>query len=82
MECEPSVGGGGKACLPIERLAPSAIPLPSKRLRCHWALPSLGATAATLVVKVTAWPDTMGLAEEVSMLAVAAGGAWLTIIQR
>jgi hypothetical protein len=37
-------------------------------------VPVPGVTAATMAVKVTAWPDTVGLAEEVSVVAVA---AWL-----
>jgi hypothetical protein len=32
-----------------------------------------------MAVKVTAWPDTVGLAEEVSVVAVVAAAAWLTI---
>src|SRR5262245_10501471 len=68
------------ATLVVNGAGPSALTatvprtmLPSLNVTVPVGVPAPGATAATVAVKVTAWPGTAGLADEVRATEVAAG---------
>ncbi len=59
------------ACPPLRVPVPMTAPL-SLKVTVPLGVPLPGATAFTVAVKVTAWPDTEGLAEEPTAVVVAA----------
>src|SRR5438067_9897795 len=59
------------ATLPLRLLVASAV-APSLKVTVPVGVPTPGETAATVAVKVTDWPDTDGLVEEVSVVVVLA----------
>ena len=73
MECVPTDKVlSDKVAWPLARLALPSEVLPSMKVMLPLGVPAPGATAVTMAVKVTAWPDTVWLAEEVSVAAVVA----------
>jgi len=60
---------------PLSAPVPSVVP-PSLNVTLPVGVPAPGATAATVAVKVTDWPNTDGWAEEVTPVVVA---AWFTV---
>jgi hypothetical protein len=82
MECVPADNVlSVKVAWPPDRLALPSDVLPSRKVTLPAGVPAPGATAATMAVKVTAWPETVGLAEEVSVVAVVAGlMTWLSAV--
>jgi hypothetical protein len=57
---------------PAVKLAVPTVAAPSRNVTVPLGVPAPGATAATVAVKVTDWPKTEGLVDEVSVVAVAA----------
>src|SRR5437868_712334 len=62
-----------------DRVTVASVMLPSRKLTVPVGVPAPGAPALTVAVKVTAWPNTTALAEEVTVVVVA---AWLIVCVR
>ena len=72
IECEPTGNEEVvKDACPFTRLRVLSVAAPSLKVIVPVAVPAPGAAAATVAVKVTPWPNTLGFAEEFSV-AVAA----------
>ena len=56
---------------PLSAPVPSVV-VPSLKVTVPVGVPAPGATAVTVAVKVTAWPNTEGLAKEASAVVVSA----------
>src|SRR2546425_12642574 len=65
--------------VPLASVAVPRLFVPSRKVTVPVGVPAPGATAATVAVNVTGWPDTVGLAEAVTVLVVL---AWLTVCVR
>jgi len=65
---------------PANATVPSAV-VPSLNVTLPVGVPTPGATTLTVVLKVTAWPNTDGLSEELTVVAVFAGliVSWNTV---
>jgi hypothetical protein len=59
-----------KLALPPLSVSVSSRIAPSKNFTWHVGVPLPGALAATVAVKVTAWPNAEGLAEELTVVVV------------
>ena len=57
-----------KVALPPERLAVPNVAAPSRNVTVPVGVPAPGATALTVAVKVTAWPDADGFTDEVTVV--------------
>src|SRR5205809_921127 len=54
-----------------DRVTVASVMLPSRKLTVPVGVPAPGAPALTVAVKVTAWPNTAALAEEITVVLVA-----------
>jgi len=72
IECEPTANEEvvNDAC-PFSRLRMLSVVAPSWKATVPVAVPAPGAAAATMAVKVTPWPNTLGFAEELSVTVAA-----------
>src|SRR5205823_1863225 len=62
--------------MPLVSVALPNVLAPSRKMTVPVGVPDPGASAATVAVKVTAWPNTDGLAEEITVLVLL---TWLTV---
>src|SRR5207248_1184357 len=62
--------------VPLAKVVVPSVVLPSRNVTAPVGVPAPGATALTVAVKVTDWPNTDGLEEEVTVVALL---AWLTV---
>jgi hypothetical protein len=58
--------------LPELKLAVPRVAAPSRKVTVPVGVPDPGATALTVAVNVTAWPNTDGSAEEISLVVLVA----------
>ena len=64
---------------PLRTPQPRILP-PSSKVTVPVGMPTLGATAVTVAVKVTAWPAAVGLADAVIVTTVAAGSVFCRML--
>jgi hypothetical protein len=57
-----------KVALPPDRLAVPNVAAPSRNVTVPVGVPAPGATALTVAVKVTAWPEADGFTDEVTVV--------------
>ena len=57
-----------KVALPPDRLAVAKVAAPSRKVTVPVGVPTAGATALTMAVKVTAWPKSDGFTELVTVV--------------
>jgi len=74
IECEPTESDGVQvACaLPLSATLLQIAVAPSLNVTVPLGVPVAGATGLTAAVNVTAWPNTDGFADEVTVVVVAA----------
>jgi hypothetical protein len=65
-----------KVALPELKLDVPSVATPSKNVTVPVGVPEPGATALTVAVKVTDWPNTEGFTDEVTVVEL---DAWLTV---